>query len=684
MDGTMTTHEKSDALQTKGPRRWQDRTTLACLVLLAAVLTALLGGSSSAYAGEWMQVSCVNPNQSAAGNAGWSSFAAGGGYASNNGTSCGPGSPMYGVLSTDAAVSVGSIETLQYTPPTGSTLIGGSIDVSLYADGYGADASGTAVAYTPEYAYNGSNVFFQCASGLTPCSTGSNDYSGVLGVPAGRGGDLYLSAGCGGVSGQSCNAGGSNGAWSRVQLWWANLLLSDNASPAASGVGGTLLDPGARGTQDLTFTAADPGGPGVYSVTAQVDGQTLYSGTPNENGGTCVPVGSTGGALMFDASQPCKQTEAVDLPINTTSLADGQHTLKLTVEDAAQNSSVVYDGTITTSNAPADTSAPAVLAPGQVFAGAALAAQPGAWSAPSGAGATTYSYQWQDCNTEGNNCAAVAGAQSASYTPAPTDVGHALRVLVTAADSDGATSTASAATSAVLSSESSLGASPGPGTGAPATAVSDIPNGMGASENAQLHLGVAHAIARPFARRAFKLTGRLLASDGDPITGASLEVTQQIAGAGTPLVIGRASTNSSGAFTLEIPAGPSRLVQVLYRAFSADAGYAAQATVHEAVGAGVRLEIAPRYVSSTGTIVLSGRVLGSVPSQGLVVEMLVHYRGRWEPFRDPRTDAAGHFQVVYQFEGGTGRFPFRAEILGGQAGFPYSHGESGAVDVRTD
>jgi hypothetical protein len=112
---------------------------------------------------------------------------------------------MLALLSTDAAVAVGSTENLHYVPPAGSTLAGGQLDVGMYADGYGQDASGTAVAYTPEYAYDGSNVFFQCAAGLTPCAPGSNDFTGQLEVPAGRGGNLYLSAGCGGTPGQSCD-----------------------------------------------------------------------------------------------------------------------------------------------------------------------------------------------------------------------------------------------------------------------------------------------------------------------------------------------------------------------------------------------------------------------------------------------------------------------------------------------
>src|ERR1019366_8218597 len=119
----------------------------------------------------------------------------------------------------------------------------------------------------------------------------------------------------------------------------------------------------------------------------------------------------------FDASQPCKQSESVDLPINTATLTDGQHTLKVAVEDAAQNSSVVYDGTITTQNDPANSTAPAILGTSQATVGAALSSEPGAWSAPGGAGPIAYAYQWEDCDAQGDGCAAIPGAQSATYSP---------------------------------------------------------------------------------------------------------------------------------------------------------------------------------------------------------------------------------------------------------------------------
>ena len=328
---------------------------------------------------------------------------------------------------------------------------------------------------------------------------------------------------------------------------------------------GTLLSPNARGTQELTFDATDPGGPGVYAVTAQIDGKTLYSGTPDTNGGACVPVGTSSGALMFDYNQPCKTSESVDLPINTTTVADGKHTLKVTVEDAAQNSSVVYDSTITTDNAPVDTSAPTVIAPSQVFAGAALSTHPGAWSAPSGAGSIAYGYQWEDCDTQGNNCTAIAGAQNASYTPAPSDVGDTLRLVVNAADSDGLASATSAATGVVLSAQGSLGAPNGPGTGGASltsTVVSagsvtglGAPNGTVASETAELRLGIHRAISRTFAQRSFQVTGRLIGSGAHPIGGANLDVLEQVAGSQTLRVIEHTKTRLDGTFAITCPSG---------------------------------------------------------------------------------------------------------------------------------
>lgn len=180
------------------------------------------------------------------------------------------------------------------------------------------------------------------------------------------------------------------------------------------------------------------------------------------------------------------------------------------------------------------------------------------------------------------------------------------------------------------------------------------------------------------------MSGRLLNAQGKPIGDAALELLQKVSGAHSWRVIGHARTSASGTFATMVAGGPSRTLQVAYRAFSTDAGYAAAARITETVRAGVQLHVSTPSTGSEGTITLTGRVLGAVPRQGVSVNLLVHYRGRWEPFRTPRTDAAGRFTVVYQFEGAVGRFPFRAEVPPSQADFAFGRGLSEVVDVDTN
>ncbi|MHB8490915.1 MAG: carboxypeptidase-like regulatory domain-containing protein [Solirubrobacteraceae bacterium] len=235
-------------------------------------------------------------------------------------------------------------------------------------------------------------------------------------------------------------------------------------------------------------------------------------------------------------------------------------------------------------------------------------------------------------------------------------------------------------------SNSSLGAPNGPGASASSSATpsAGAANGSAASESATLRLGVGRRISRSYARRAFTLRGRLLSKQGQPIEGATLDILQQTLGGEQTQLIAHATTGADGSFAVKVAGGPSRTVEVGYRAFANDATYAAEAEINESVRAAVRLHVSRRSTSPTGTIVLSGRVLGPIPKNGVLAELLVYYRGRWEPFRTPRTNSKGRFRVVYQFEGAVGRFPFKAEIPDGQAGFAFSTGYSAHVSVATD
>ena len=232
---------------------------------------------------------------------------------------------------------------------------------------------------------------------------------------------------------------------------------------------------------------------------------------------------------------------------------------------------------------------------------------------------------------------------------------------------------------------SSLGAQPGPGTTnttPEALTPALTPNGSGATAQAHIELGERSTISRTYAKRALQIAGRLLNAQGTPIAGASLDVLQQINGAALEL-ISHIQTTANGTFTSTIPAGASRTIEIGYRAFSDDSNYSTTATITESVHAGVQLNVSRHITSSHGPITLSGNVLGPVPAQGVVVEILVHYRGQWQPIRYPRTEPNGHFHAVYKFQGAFGRFPFRALVFSNQSAFPFATGESKPVDVIT-
>lgn len=145
------------------------------------------------------------------------------------------------------------------------------------------------------------------------------------------------------------------------------------------------------------------------------------------------------------------------------------------------------------------------------------------------------------------------------------------------------------------------------------------------------------SISRTYARSAFHIRSRLLDANGQPIVGARIDILQQVAETHQTQLVAYAITGADGSFSVLVAAGPSRTIDIAYRAFAADSVYAAQTEVFESVAAGVQLRITPRRTSATGWIVFEGTVLGTVPAHGVVAEVLVDYHGQWQPIRTPRT-----------------------------------------------
>jgi hypothetical protein len=325
--------------------------TLVGAVALSAVVVLLFGLlAPGAHAGEWMQVSCVNPSGTASPSQGWSGNVQATGFGATTTTACGVGSPMSAVLGDAVPEPVYAGASLTYTPPAGSILVGGRLGLVLQANGGGTSANGAATVDTPAQAAGDARL--QCAEGESPCGSQGPDYSGTLTLPSGLGGVLVVAAQCDGSPGFSCDSGGRAGAWAQAQVSVADLLLSNDSRPRATAFTGTALNRPIHGRALVTLDATDPSGPGVYQVAATLDGRLVQRITPDVNSGMCIPVGTdrTTGALMFDVQQPCPTTAATTLTIPTSGLPDGDHLLAITVTDAAGNVTTVLRHTIVTLN----------------------------------------------------------------------------------------------------------------------------------------------------------------------------------------------------------------------------------------------------------------------------------------------------------------------------------------------
>jgi len=91
-----------------------------------------------------------------------------------------------------------------------------------------------------------------------------------------------------------------------------------------------------------------------------------------------------------------------------------------------------------------NTSPPAIFGPD--VQAQVLSASNGGWdNSP-----TAFAYQWLQCDATGNGCSSIAGAMASSYIPTDADVGHALRVKVTATNSGDSTSVTSGPTVAIV------------------------------------------------------------------------------------------------------------------------------------------------------------------------------------------------------------------------------------------
>jgi len=123
-------------------------------------------------------------------------------------------------------------------------------------------------------------------------------------------------------------------------------------------------------------------------------------------------------------------------------------------------------GSASVTAAPANTSPPTIA--GTATEGSTLTASPGTWTATN----PTFAYRWLRCDKKGNGCEFTGGATTqTTHVVAASEVGHTLRVEVTATDSGGSTTARSLATAVVRAAPAT--------TTTPVVTASGCPTGTG-------------------------------------------------------------------------------------------------------------------------------------------------------------------------------------------------------------
>jgi hypothetical protein len=287
------------------------------LALCLAVVTLL--APASVHARSFALLTCGGSSASE----GWSAFTNGGDSVPTCSQSLTFDSMTYPPgLEADlpGGIQNGARAGLEFIAPNGETISGGNITVVPLGREEGGEPGGPTASQLA--ANRLEDVFWE----------GVNNRMSTVAIPA-RSHDLMASVLC------RSKPGGQRCYFETLFVLAANILLTPNNNPSVSSLSGPLTTGGAQhGTQDVSFTATDPaGGPGIYQVTATIDGKTIYQATPNLNGGACAPVGIYHSAPEFYTPNPCPQSVPVSLPIETGTLPDGIHSLVVTATDAADD-----------------------------------------------------------------------------------------------------------------------------------------------------------------------------------------------------------------------------------------------------------------------------------------------------------------------------------------------------------
>ena len=322
---------------------------------------------------------------------------------------------------------------------------------------------------------------------------------------------------------------GTRRAFSALALAGAAIAIGATLGAAGSGRAAGAAVPGNTSTPTIGGTAVEgsvlTGGDGGWS--GSPSSYTYVWSRCNTNGDLCAAI----------AGAAAKTYTLVEVDVG--------HTLRLTVTatnaSGSASATSVPTAVVVLGSVPGNKTQPAIT--GTVAIGSTLTVSPGTWSgSPTG-----FTYAWSRCDTNGNACAAIGGADAAQYVLTSADGGTTLRATVTATNPSGSTSATSSPTAVVPVPAAPVPTGCPSGTGVVQAADLAVPARL-ALDRQRVSPGVVTPAAATIA-----VTVRVTACDGRPVQGAlvfaSVIPYNQYVGRETP-------TGADGTVTIQMAQRP--------------------------------------------------------------------------------------------------------------------------------
>jgi hypothetical protein len=501
-------------------------------------------------------------------------------------------------------------------------------------------------------------------------------------------------------------------AWSTYQVDTVDVTITDVFAPAAGTPSGVLKAQSKLvGDVAISYPATDNGS-GLYRTVLYDGNDVISRSIVNTNSGHC---GEIVAARTFDRAVPCLLSATADATLDTTKLADGNHSIEVALEDAAGNRTTVY-GPVTKligNHPPVNTGLPRPAtdsAFSNAHVGSAIAFNDGGtWTGPS----LSMSYAWLRCDANGNACEQIPGATGLAYTPTFDDVGHTLKLASTATNVADTVTVYSAKSGLVTAPKDLGGINDKPNTGTedpkdkpgnivtlPGLTTNNVTNnnthtfiGRIAGEQAgaacpgdkatlkfqhvtggQLRLGYGKA-----STAQLELT---CTTTGKAIADAKLEIATKTGAAAA--VASDVTTDGAGHATIRLAKGASRGITVGYRMYSDDTLARATATLKVLVKGNVALKADKKRLRNGQAVALRGTLAGGhVPKRGVTLAVQWKDGKRWRPFAQIKTNKKGAFAYAYKFTrtNRTIKYQLRVQVTKGQVDYPFVPTASKPVKV---